>query len=103
MKIKSIELIGNASNVNPSMMTATLFPEEYEFLENGWFKWREKNGQWYACPPSMIRNVGISEEVPTNRNMPEDNSHVTPEMMRQAPLDAGLGLGPKRRGRPKQS
>lgn len=95
MKIKSVELRENASNVGPSAMTTVLLPEAFEFelLESGWLRWRTKRmvtngektvpvyGEWHRCPPEMIRcvredsgpeklqNAGTSELVPTNSNM----------------------------------
>lgn len=101
MKIKSVELIENASNVEQASQSRALLAEthEFELLENGWLRWRSKKGPWRQSPPSMIRNieelqnVGSSEEVPMNRNIVADGPTIS-----TAPVV--LPEQTKRRGRP---
>lgn len=111
MKIKLVELVENASNIDMASQTRTLLAEthELELLDSGWLRWRTKRasgdpatgeevkyvyGDWHQSPPSLIRNVreeaelqnvGTSLEVQTKSN---------------AVSDAERELSPKRRGRP---
>jgi hypothetical protein len=66
MKVKSVELRDWCS-VQPGLRTMNLLEDthEMELQADGWVKWRLKGGQWHLSPPEMVRNVGLSEEGPT--------------------------------------
>lgn len=68
MKLISAELIDIASHVMGSAsQTRTLMPptHEIELKADGWLHWRVAGGTWHLSPPSMLRNVEVSEKPPT--------------------------------------
>jgi hypothetical protein len=68
MKIISVEFREYCTLVDPDLRTTVLLSDTHEFElgPDGWLKWRKKGGAWYMSPASMIRNVGTSEDVPTD-------------------------------------
>lgn len=100
MKVKSAELLDLAS-LFPPHQTKSLLEDAHdiELQDNGWIRWRtiemrnDPSNPWFLAPPSMVRNLSIYEQVPSVRNMPEENPHIS------VVQDPELGL-PKRRGRP---
>lgn len=101
MKIKSVELIENASNAESASQSRALLSEthEFELLENGWLRWRSKKGPWRQSPPSMIRNI---EEAPVEKEELVDQGILRIEEV-PAISTAPVILpeqAPKRRGRP---
>lgn len=100
MKLISAELIDVASHVmGPATQTRTLMPptHEIELQSDGWLHWRVKGGTWHLSPPSMLRNVEVYEDVPTDSIVKLHDEDL------DMPLASGDVLPIRKRGRPAKS